>query len=166
MHPNDTTYNSLPPSGWFISSAWEQIQNESATTKEFREYWKKAFTHYEDYEKKERLLSAVEELKKETMLSLLQFRECLRTLEDIALSPRVSDLNRQGYYTRLVDGRNHHLHSLQGLACFLKSHYPNEQLFFAMHICQNGLTCLKPSRKNTNKATRVEENLSISRNST
>ena len=130
---------------WLFPSILKQAQNESATSKSFREGWKQAFTLYQKDKKREHLIRTIEELKSNMSLSSLQFRECCRTLEDIALSPRVSDLNRQDYYTRVVDGRNSHPHSLKGIACFLKCRYPEEQFFFAFHLCRDSLTCLEPA---------------------
>lgn len=136
---------SNPQPDQLLLSLLKQAQNESATPKIFRESWKQAFTFYQKDKKREHLIRAIEELKSNTALSSLQFRECCRTLEDIALSPRVSDLNKQNYYTRVVDGRNSHPHSLKGIACFLKCRYPEEQFFFAFHLCRDSLTCLEPA---------------------
>lgn len=151
-----------PPAGWLAASLQETIREELETSRETSSGWKQTFTRYGEKEKKERLIEAIEELKSGTTLSSFQFRECFRVLEDIALSPRVSDLNRQHYYTRVVRGRNNHVLSLKGIACYLKDRYPNARLYFASHICNDSLTCLRSSeimtlRTNMNNSVHVEE---------
>lgn len=124
--------NSINTAEGFLPEIKRILNDDSVPQQnDFEEEWKGTLANYSPDKKKVKLLSTVHQLRTDNTLTLFQFRKCLRILEDIALSPRVSKLNMQGYYTRLVPNFNNHPHSMHGLATYLKTHYPNEQIVFA-----------------------------------
>ena len=112
---------------------------------------KQTLATYSADQRKKSLIQALKKVKSDTALTLCQFNQCLRILENIALSPRISDLNRHGYYSRIVDGWYPHVHSMNGLACYLRSFYPDEEILFAFNVYNSSLNCMKSFTKTASK---------------
>lgn len=112
-----------------IEELAKQANFYSHTTK-VHPRWKKILNAMEPLERKEFFLQSIIYLRDDKNQPNKILNLCLRVLQDLALSPRVSNLNSLKYYIRKVDGGNHHPLLLKGIKTFLTTLYPEETIYF------------------------------------
>ncbi len=127
MHVNEYT-----PALLFKESI-EELSNKTtfkSDSTEVHPRWKKILNTMEPIERREFFIQSINQLQNDKNQTEKILTLCLRVLQDLAFSPRVSNLNSLKYYLREVNKGYQHPLLLKGTKTFLRALYPEETIHF------------------------------------
>lgn len=122
---------------WFQTSLQQAINFYLPYTPSMREIgpnivsWKHQLNVLSDSDKEKQITYAIEWVTDSSAaISIKQMKLCLRLIEDVALSPRVSTLSKKNFLHRRVSNISNRAFTLQGLENYIQAKYPQLKIFF------------------------------------